>query len=141
MYKKQGRRNDSIYTSHNPMVETTAPPHGPLAVSTDPPPHGPMTKTSSLAHGPTVGSTHLPHAFAARTSILPHGLMNRTMEHPYGFIVGIGLQTQNEAITSRHGNPAMCHDSTEYVKRCDRCQCYKLVPSLSAEVYYPQNNS
>ncbi|CAL2247724.1 unnamed protein product [Prunus armeniaca] len=34
----------------------------------------------------------------------------------------------------------MCHDSTEYVKRCDRCQRYKPVPNLPAEIYHPQNS-
>ncbi|CAL8168561.1 unnamed protein product [Prunus armeniaca] len=34
----------------------------------------------------------------------------------------------------------MCHDSTEYVKRCDHCQQYKLVPNMHVEVYHPQNN-
>ncbi|CAL2271549.1 unnamed protein product [Prunus armeniaca] len=33
----------------------------------------------------------------------------------------------------------MRHDSAEYVKRCDRCQRYKLIPNLPAEVYHPQN--
>lgn len=35
----------------------------------------------------------------------------------------------------------MRHESMEYVKRCDRCQQYKLVPSLPAEVYHPRNSS
>ncbi|CAL2231123.1 unnamed protein product [Prunus armeniaca] len=34
----------------------------------------------------------------------------------------------------------MRHDSAEYVKRCDRCQRYKPIPNLPAEVYHPQNS-
>ncbi|CAL9012001.1 unnamed protein product [Prunus brigantina] len=34
----------------------------------------------------------------------------------------------------------MRHDSTEYVKRCDRCQRYKPIPNLPAEIYHPQNS-
>ncbi|CAL9025533.1 unnamed protein product [Prunus brigantina] len=34
----------------------------------------------------------------------------------------------------------MRHDSAEYVKMCDRCQRYKPIPNLPAEVYHPQNN-
>ncbi|CAL9025027.1 unnamed protein product [Prunus brigantina] len=34
----------------------------------------------------------------------------------------------------------MRHDSTEYVKKCDRCQRYKPVPNLPAEVYHQQNS-
>ncbi|KAI5313640.1 hypothetical protein L3X38_042816 [Prunus dulcis] len=82
----------------------------------------------------------LPHALVAGTSIPPDDLTDGAMEHPYIFIARIGLQTQTKAATSPHDNLAICRDSTEYVKRCDRCQCYKTVPSLSAEVYYPQNN-
>ncbi|KAI5328819.1 hypothetical protein L3X38_028216 [Prunus dulcis] len=37
--------------------------------------------------------------------------------------------------------PTMRHDSAEYVKKCDRCQRYKPIPNLPAEVYYPQNSS
>ncbi|CAL2270520.1 unnamed protein product [Prunus armeniaca] len=36
--------------------------------------------------------------------------------------------------------PTMRHDSAEYVKRCDRCQRYKPIPNLPAEVYHPQNS-
>ncbi|KAI5351351.1 hypothetical protein L3X38_004242 [Prunus dulcis] len=34
----------------------------------------------------------------------------------------------------------MHHDSAEYVKKCDRCQWYKPIPNLTAEVYHPQNS-
>ncbi|CAL2257355.1 unnamed protein product [Prunus armeniaca] len=34
----------------------------------------------------------------------------------------------------------MRHDSIEYVKNCDRCQRYKPIPNLPAEVYHPQNS-
>ncbi|KAI5317872.1 hypothetical protein L3X38_037579 [Prunus dulcis] len=34
----------------------------------------------------------------------------------------------------------MPHDSMKYVKRCNRCQRSKLIPSLPTEVYHPQNN-
>ncbi|KAI5317186.1 hypothetical protein L3X38_036893 [Prunus dulcis] len=37
--------------------------------------------------------------------------------------------------------PTIGHYFTEYVKRCDRCQHYKLVPSSPAKVYHPQNSS
>ncbi|CAL9004916.1 unnamed protein product [Prunus brigantina] len=36
--------------------------------------------------------------------------------------------------------PTMRHDSAEYVKKCDRCQRYKPIPNLPAEVYHPQNS-
>ncbi|KAI5339955.1 hypothetical protein L3X38_019229 [Prunus dulcis] len=34
----------------------------------------------------------------------------------------------------------MRHYSAEYVKKCDRCQRYKPIPNLPAEVYHPQNS-
>ncbi|KAI5311349.1 hypothetical protein L3X38_000014 [Prunus dulcis] len=34
----------------------------------------------------------------------------------------------------------MRHDSAEYIKNCDRCQRYKPIPNLPAEVYHPQNS-
>ncbi|KAI5347927.1 hypothetical protein L3X38_000814 [Prunus dulcis] len=34
----------------------------------------------------------------------------------------------------------MRNDSAEYVKKCDRCQRYKPIPNLPAEVYHPQNS-
>ncbi|KAI5323894.1 hypothetical protein L3X38_032967 [Prunus dulcis] len=36
--------------------------------------------------------------------------------------------------------PTMCHDSAEYVKNCNRCQQYKPISNLPAEVYHPQNS-
>ncbi|KAI5312418.1 hypothetical protein L3X38_041591 [Prunus dulcis] len=36
--------------------------------------------------------------------------------------------------------PTMLHDSAEYVKKCDRCQRYKPIPNLPAEVYHSQNS-
>ncbi|CAL9025495.1 unnamed protein product [Prunus brigantina] len=36
--------------------------------------------------------------------------------------------------------PTMRHDSAKYVKKCDRCQQYKPIPNLPAEVNHPQNS-
>ncbi|XP_020421514.1 uncharacterized protein LOC109949767 [Prunus persica] len=50
-----------------------------------------------------------------------------------------GRSLAQKALNVGYFWPTMRHDSTEYVKRCDRCQRYKPVPNLPAEVYHPQN--
>ncbi|XP_020426524.1 uncharacterized protein LOC109950806 [Prunus persica] len=50
-----------------------------------------------------------------------------------------GRSLAQKALNVGYFWPTMRHDSTEYVKRCDRCQRYKPVPSLPAEIYHPQN--
>ncbi|CAL2256932.1 unnamed protein product [Prunus armeniaca] len=52
-----------------------------------------------------------------------------------------GRSLAQKALNVGYFWPTMRHDSTEYVKRCDRCQRYKLVPNLPAEIYHPQNSS
>ncbi|KAI5317798.1 hypothetical protein L3X38_037505 [Prunus dulcis] len=47
--------------------------------------------------------------------------------------------TQN-ALNIGYFWPTMRHDSAEYAKKCDRCQRYKPVRNLPAEVYHPQNS-
>ncbi|CAL9005529.1 unnamed protein product, partial [Prunus brigantina] len=51
-----------------------------------------------------------------------------------------GRSLTKKALNMGYFWPTMRHDSTEYVKKCDRCQRYKLIPNLPAEVYHPQNS-
>ncbi|KAI5316374.1 hypothetical protein L3X38_036081 [Prunus dulcis] len=51
-----------------------------------------------------------------------------------------GRSLAQKALNAGYFWPTMRHDSTEYVKRCDRCQRYKPVPNLPAEIYHPQNS-
>ncbi|CAL2265779.1 unnamed protein product [Prunus armeniaca] len=51
-----------------------------------------------------------------------------------------GRSLVHKALNIGYFLPTMHYDSMDYVRRCDRCQCYKLVLSLLAEVYHPQNN-
>ncbi|VVA41296.1 PREDICTED: rve domain-containing /RVT_3 domain-containing, partial [Prunus dulcis] len=43
----------------------------------------------------------------------------------------------HKALNVGYSWPSMLHDSSEYVKRCDRCQRYKPVPNLPAKIYHP----
>ncbi|XP_020421392.1 uncharacterized protein LOC109949701 [Prunus persica] len=52
-----------------------------------------------------------------------------------------GRSLAQKALNVDYFWPTMRHDSTEYVKRCDRCQRYKPVPNLPVEIYHPQNKS
>ncbi|KAI5338180.1 hypothetical protein L3X38_017451 [Prunus dulcis] len=45
-----------------------------------------------------------------------------------------------KAINIGYFRPAMRHDSTKYVKRCDHCQRYKPAPNMPIEIYHPQNS-
>ncbi|KAI5354381.1 hypothetical protein L3X38_007276 [Prunus dulcis] len=51
-----------------------------------------------------------------------------------------GRSLAQKAINKGYFWPTMRHDSAEYVKKCDRCQRYKPMPNLPAEVYHPQNS-
>ncbi|CAL2254932.1 unnamed protein product [Prunus armeniaca] len=51
-----------------------------------------------------------------------------------------GRSLSQKALNIGYFWPTMCHDSTEYVKKCDRGQRYKLIPNMPAEVYHPQNS-
>ncbi|KAI5322759.1 hypothetical protein L3X38_031831 [Prunus dulcis] len=51
-----------------------------------------------------------------------------------------GRSLAQKALNIGYFWPTMRHDSAEYVKKCDRCQRYKLIPNLPAEVYHPQNS-
>ncbi|CAL9019626.1 unnamed protein product [Prunus brigantina] len=51
-----------------------------------------------------------------------------------------GRSLAQKALNIGYFWPTMRHDSAEYVKKCDRCQRYKPIPNLPAEVYHPQNN-
>ncbi|CAL9017511.1 unnamed protein product [Prunus brigantina] len=51
-----------------------------------------------------------------------------------------GRSLAQKALNIGYFWPTMRHDSAEYVKKCDRCQRYKPIPNLPAEVYHSQNN-
>ncbi|CAL2260095.1 unnamed protein product [Prunus armeniaca] len=51
-----------------------------------------------------------------------------------------GRSLAQKALNIGYFWPTMRHDSAEYVKKCDRCQRYKPIPNLPAEVYHPQNS-
>ncbi|KAI5336927.1 hypothetical protein L3X38_016196 [Prunus dulcis] len=51
-----------------------------------------------------------------------------------------GRSLAQKALNIGYFWPTMRHDSAEYVKNCDRCQRYKPIPNLPAEVYHPQNS-
>ncbi|CAL9007762.1 unnamed protein product, partial [Prunus brigantina] len=51
-----------------------------------------------------------------------------------------GRSLAQKALSIGYFWPSMRQDSTEYARRCDRCQRYKLVPGLPAEEYHPQNS-
>ncbi|KAI5314688.1 hypothetical protein L3X38_043864 [Prunus dulcis] len=51
-----------------------------------------------------------------------------------------GRSLAQKALNIGYFWPTMRHDSAEYVKKCDRCQRYKPVLNLPAEVYHPQNS-
>ncbi|CAL9004727.1 unnamed protein product [Prunus brigantina] len=48
-----------------------------------------------------------------------------------------GRSLTQKALNVGYFWPTMRHDSAEYVKKCDRCQRYKPIPNLPAEVYHP----
>ncbi|CAL8996844.1 unnamed protein product [Prunus brigantina] len=50
-----------------------------------------------------------------------------------------GRSLAQKALNIGYFWPTIRHDSTKYVKRCDRCQRYKPIPNLPTEVYHPQN--
>ncbi|CAL2259684.1 unnamed protein product [Prunus armeniaca] len=51
-----------------------------------------------------------------------------------------GRSLAQKALSIGYFWPTMRQDSTEYARRCDRCQRYKPVPGLPAEEYHPQNS-
>ncbi|CAL8083182.1 unnamed protein product [Prunus armeniaca] len=51
-----------------------------------------------------------------------------------------GRSLAQKALNIGYFWPTMRHDSAKYVKKCDRCQRYKPIPNLPAEVYHPQNS-
>ena len=51
-----------------------------------------------------------------------------------------GRSLAQKALSIGYFWPTMRKDSTEYARRCDRCQRYKPVPGLPAEEYHPQNS-
>ncbi|KAI5338915.1 hypothetical protein L3X38_018187 [Prunus dulcis] len=51
-----------------------------------------------------------------------------------------GRSLAQKALNIGYFWPTMRHDSAEYIKNCDRCQRYKPIPNLPAEVYHPQNS-
>ncbi|KAI5333079.1 hypothetical protein L3X38_023209 [Prunus dulcis] len=51
-----------------------------------------------------------------------------------------GRSLTQKALNIGYFGPTMHHDSNEYVKKCDRCQRYKPIPNLPAEVYHQQNS-
>ncbi|CAL2247205.1 unnamed protein product [Prunus armeniaca] len=51
-----------------------------------------------------------------------------------------GRSLAQKALNIGYFWPTMRQDSTEYARRCDRCQRYKSVPSLPAKEYHPQNS-
>ena len=51
-----------------------------------------------------------------------------------------GRSLAHKALNIGYFWPTMYHDSAEYVKKCDRCQRYKPIPNLPAEVYHSQNS-
>ncbi|CAL2275622.1 unnamed protein product [Prunus armeniaca] len=52
-----------------------------------------------------------------------------------------GRSLSQKALNVGYFWPTMRHNSAEYVKKCDRCQRYKSIPNLPAEVYHLQNSS
>ncbi|KAL6273710.1 hypothetical protein ACE6H2_024402 [Prunus campanulata] len=51
-----------------------------------------------------------------------------------------GRSLAQKALSIGYFWPTMRQDSTEYARRCDRCQRYKPIPSLPAEEYHLQNS-
>ncbi|CAL2245891.1 unnamed protein product [Prunus armeniaca] len=51
-----------------------------------------------------------------------------------------GRSLAQKALNIGYFWPTMRQDSTEYARRCDRCQRYKPVPGQPAEEYHPQNS-
>ncbi|CAL8133590.1 unnamed protein product [Prunus armeniaca] len=51
-----------------------------------------------------------------------------------------GRSLAQKALSIGYFWPTMHQDSTEYARRCDRCQRYKPVPGLPAEEYHLQNS-
>ncbi|XP_020426547.1 uncharacterized protein LOC109950823 [Prunus persica] len=51
-----------------------------------------------------------------------------------------GRSLAQKALNIGYFWPTMRYNSAEYVKKCDRCQRYKPIPNLPAEVYHPQNS-
>ncbi|CAL2244441.1 unnamed protein product [Prunus armeniaca] len=51
-----------------------------------------------------------------------------------------GRSLAQKALNIGYFLPTMRHDFAEYVKKCDRCQRYKPIPNLPAEVDHLQNS-
>ncbi|BFG30100.1 hypothetical protein CerSpe_163740 [Prunus speciosa] len=51
-----------------------------------------------------------------------------------------GKSLAQKALSIGYFWPTMHHDSTDYVKICNRCQRYKSVSGLPAGLYHPHNS-